>query len=320
MLQAILTKNFIRYNTITVIFIAAYLAAGFIKPEIISWIWTGFSPDGHIEDLRRVFYISVKYTLFSYGFILLSIVLYKVTKSDTDVYNNLKRYNYIIFIFGVVVGLFLFLSFGYELGFIHTDRSDSPLYQEDGFFETMTMLCMILAGILLLISFFTTKKEAKTSEKLKRYLKFTVLLFGIGLIWIGLEEISYGQRIFGWETPEALLVVNQQQEINLHNFIDPTKYILHDIFSVFLVFVMAGSFYLNYTDSKKYYWRIILPHPTLFPMIFLMIYSRFPYISYYHEFMEEFLGIVSILYVLRYYMITRQSLFDDKLLAEGKPV
>ena len=298
---------------------ALYLTAGLIKPEVISWIWTEFSPDGQIEDLRRVFYISIKYILFSYGFILLSIVLYKISKSDSDVYDSLNRSNKVILIFGIYFGLFLFLHFGYDLGFINTDRSFSPLYREDGFFENISALLMMVGGVFLLISIFSTKKEDRINEKLKKYLKYTVLLFGIGLIWMGLEEISYGQRIFGWETPEALMEVNQQQEINLHNFIDPTKYIFHDIFSVFLLFVMAGSFYLNYTNSKLYYWRIILPHPTLFPLLFLMVYSRFPYISYYHEFMEELLGIVAIVYALRYYWIIKQSRLDDRLLWGVKP-
>ena len=31
------------------------------------------------------------------------------------------------------------------------------------------------------------------------------------------EEISWGQRVFGFETPEALKEVNEQDEFNLHN-------------------------------------------------------------------------------------------------------
>jgi hypothetical protein len=36
------------------------------------------------------------------------------------------------------------------------------------------------------------------------------------------EEISWGQRIFGFDTPEALMEVNHQNEVNLHNieFVD----------------------------------------------------------------------------------------------------
>jgi hypothetical protein len=44
------------------------------------------------------------------------------------------------------------------------------------------------------------------------YLGLALLFFfGAG------EEISWGQRIFGFETPETLAQVNKQDELNLHN-------------------------------------------------------------------------------------------------------
>lgn len=39
----------------------------------------------------------------------------------------------------------------------------------------------------------------------------------VGAIYVALEEISYGQRIFGWMTPEMWEMVNDQSETNLHN-------------------------------------------------------------------------------------------------------
>ncbi len=43
---------------------------------------------------------------------------------------------------------------------------------------------------------------------------------GIGFLFILLEEISYGQRIFDFKCPDFFLKFNQQQEINFHNFFD----------------------------------------------------------------------------------------------------
>lgn len=45
-------------------------------------------------------------------------------------------------------------------------------------------------------------------------------LFGVaalGMLFISGEEISWGQRIFGWDTPDDLDDVNNQGETNLHN-------------------------------------------------------------------------------------------------------
>ena len=44
-----------------------------------------------------------------------------------------------------------------------------------------------------------------------------LMLGTLGCLYIGLEEISYGQRLFGWVTPESWDLVNDQQETNLHN-------------------------------------------------------------------------------------------------------
>ncbi len=37
------------------------------------------------------------------------------------------------------------------------------------------------------------------------------------MLWIALEEVSYGQRIFGFGTPAFLNALNTQGEFNLHN-------------------------------------------------------------------------------------------------------
>jgi hypothetical protein len=46
------------------------------------------------------------------------------------------------------------------------------------------------------------------------------VLYGIvtaGLFFLIGEELSWGQRIFGWGTPESLAAINKQEETNLHN-------------------------------------------------------------------------------------------------------
>lgn len=43
------------------------------------------------------------------------------------------------------------------------------------------------------------------------------LAFGLGAFVIAGEEISWGQRIFGWQTPEELAAINHQGETTMHN-------------------------------------------------------------------------------------------------------
>ncbi len=43
------------------------------------------------------------------------------------------------------------------------------------------------------------------------------MLMGICLILLFFEEINWGQRILGFDTPEVVSAVNHQEEFNLHN-------------------------------------------------------------------------------------------------------
>lgn len=51
----------------------------------------------------------------------------------------------------------------------------------------------------------------------KPWLALWVALGMLGSLYIGLEEISYGQHLFKWETPEHWQAINDQGETNLHN-------------------------------------------------------------------------------------------------------
>jgi hypothetical protein len=43
------------------------------------------------------------------------------------------------------------------------------------------------------------------------------LLLALGAFFVAGEEISWGQRIFGWSTPDTLDAINHQGETNVHN-------------------------------------------------------------------------------------------------------
>ena len=49
--------------------------------------------------------------------------------------------------------------------------------------------------------------------------RIAVVYYLVALLFVlaALEEISWGQRLFGWGTPQALSEINKQQETNIHN-------------------------------------------------------------------------------------------------------
>jgi hypothetical protein len=85
------------------------------------------------------------------------------------------------------------------------------LTREDGFAETMQVLLYSLSAILSLI--FAVRQWRAG----KRLIALLFLGFSLALVFLVGEELSWGQRIFGFETTSGLASVNKQQETNLHN-------------------------------------------------------------------------------------------------------
>lgn len=78
------------------------------------------------------------------------------------------------------------------------------LTREDGFIESLGSLFFLLCSILFLICL-----------KVKK----NILYLFIGLLFLFgfLEEISWGQRIFEFQTPKFFQEYNLQKEFNIHN-------------------------------------------------------------------------------------------------------
>jgi hypothetical protein len=116
---------------------------------------------------------------------------------------------------------------------------------EDHYFELVGAFSFLVTSLLFFYGFWLARKTLEKSwvSLIKQliYLGLALLfLFGAG------EEISWGQRILGFQTPESLSQVNRQEEFNLHNlsaweasdFLDPDR--LFDIFwFLFAVFTPA---------------------------------------------------------------------------------
>jgi hypothetical protein len=80
----------------------------------------------------------------------------------------------------------------------------SAIGVEDGLFENVTAACFLAASACFLASFLRTRSW------------FLLLMSFVFFLGFG-EEISWGQRIFGFRTPEAVAAINVQKEFNLHN-------------------------------------------------------------------------------------------------------
>jgi hypothetical protein len=116
-------------------------------------------------------------------------------------------------------------------------NNNVPLFEtftvEDGFVEWLTVLGLLAGSFTCFYRFFKLRKE-------KRWMFLTAtFLLGILLFFAAGEEISWGQRLFGIESPEYFKQRNTQGETNLHNLVLGGVRINRWIFSFLLIFVLS---------------------------------------------------------------------------------
>ena len=84
----------------------------------------------------------------------------------------------------------------------------NALTWEDRLVENLTAVWYLCAGVLFfVVAGFEQRGMARG----------IYILVGIALVFIAGEEISWGQRIIGYATPDYLLDINDQEEFNVHN-------------------------------------------------------------------------------------------------------
>lgn len=93
---------------------------------------------------------------------------------------------------------------------------------EDNYAETASFLAWVGGAILFW-------RGAAAQER-----PWGLRLAGLGAGLIALEEISWGQRFLGLETPSGWSEINFQEELNFHNLANPT-----DVYKIFEVLVFC---------------------------------------------------------------------------------
>ena len=142
--------------------------------------------------------------------------------------------------------------------------------QEDGFAESMQVM---LYGAALVMSLVIARRLETAGE---RRIAALYLLLGVGLFFLVGEELSWGQRIFGWATPETFSEINKQQEINLHNIYDvgsKFKWIqmLVGAYGAFLpLLVLRAKALARYRHKME----LLVPPPSLMHYFFFMFVWR----------------------------------------------
>ena len=134
--------------------------------------------------------------------------------------------------------------------------SDWLLKGEGGIIENMTVFFLVVA-IGFCISSLSLAKRLGQPGLLKAWLFILIL----GATYFALEEISYGQHLFGWGTAESWKELNDQDETNLHN--------VHALFdqvprNLLMLGILVGGVILplyrhfrsiELDESSRFYWQ-----------------------------------------------------------------
>ena len=102
----------------------------------------------------------------------------------------------------IILGLLIVLS--YLVVIIFSEKTVSKIGDEDQLFEWLGFAFFLSSSIFFFLTFLKTRS-------------FFVLLLALILFGGAGEEISWGQRIFGFKTPEIIKEINVQKEFTIHN-------------------------------------------------------------------------------------------------------
>ena len=152
--------------------------------------------------------------------------------------------------------------------------------REDGPVEWSQAFFLLAASIIFLVKFIKERKAGNAFNIIN-------LLLSLFCFFVFLEEISYGQRIFGFTTPYYFNRHNAHREINIHNLMTFDSFSEMAISGIYLIWTIILPFVL--LINKK--WRTVTQEryiyiPPLYASLFCIaglvieIFCRVKYPAY----------------------------------------
>lgn len=182
--------------------------------------------------------------------------------------SNLKQIDRMILI---LIGFILVMTVGIYL--VSTSYFALRFAAEDGLVEYGTAISLFAASLILLRNGLSLRSHGtKLAIGLTFFYAF-MFFFGAG------EEISWGQRIFGWETSEAMKEINRQDETTIHNIeiggVALTKHLFGPVLTIaiLLYLMVLPLVYPRFQSVARFVDRIALPVPGVRHAILALVSS-----------------------------------------------
>ncbi len=110
----------------------------------------------------------------------------------------------------------VWILLSYSIVFIFDIEEVRSLTREDGFVEYVGAALFLMASVAFFL-LYRRSRQISMFAKISFKGNIFYLLLGLAFLFVCLEEISWGQRIFGFQTPEGIREINAQSEFNIHN-------------------------------------------------------------------------------------------------------
>lgn len=210
--------------------IVSLLACGFLLISVlvtthsmetyVSWLERYLSPDGRITKPLKVVLVTL------YGSLWIAVFFFNHSPGpgrsllSNPPWRRISTPARLLFVGSLLLMLNWVVFFRHQL------------YEEDGVFESATAVIALAAGIVFV---------CLAVRRLPVRQRITYGLLAAAFVFFAMEEISWGQRLIGWQTPEAWKSANIQHETNLHNLLSEYLFVPVNFFALLIL----GAVFLN---------------------------------------------------------------------------
>jgi hypothetical protein len=183
-----------------------------------------------------------------------------------------KIFTYLIILL-LVEGLFHFYYYKisqiiYFIPFKNQTGFNKFIWSENGLVEFLQVIFLFMSTIFLI------KFIKKIYYQFNIIQRIFILLYLSGIVYYLFEEISWGQHLFGWSTPEIFSNLNHQNETNIHNISSIFNELPRNLLLIWcsLSFVLVKTLKNNFNNFKK----IILPNDNIKSISILILIFFIP--------------------------------------------
>ena len=167
----------------------------------------------------------------------------------------------------ILIIVFVLMTIGIVAALVNKDWFEQQYVVEDGFIEDLTLIPLAVLTVTCIMCL------VKYARKKNALFFFMYLMIALGSFFILGEEISWGQRIFGFKTSQFFEEHNTQDEENIHNLVLEGEKLNKIIFTDALVagvaiYLLAFPwFYARNSKFKKFIDKSALPIPKIYQII-----------------------------------------------------